>query len=67
MSSTTLKKIGIIGTQCVGKSTLIEDMKEKWPSFMSPTKSYRDLVKKNKLPLNKEGTKESQEEILNFL
>jgi len=67
MSSTTLKKIGIIGTQCVGKSTLIEDMKEKWPSFVSPTKSYRDLVKKNKLPLNKEGTKESQEEILNFL
>ena len=67
MSSSKLKKVGIIGTQCVGKTTLITDFKEKWPVFESPTKSYRDLVKKKKLPLNKEATKESQEEILNFL
>jgi len=67
MSDSKLKKVGIIGTQCVGKSTLIAGFKEKWPVFQSPTKSYRDLVKKKKLPLNKEATKESQEEILNFL
>ena len=67
MSSSKLKKVVIIGTQCVGKTTLITDFKEKWPVFESPTKSYRDLVKKKKLPLNKEATKESQEEILNFL
>jgi len=67
MSSSKLKKVGIIGTQCVGKSTLVADFKEKWPVFESPTKTYRDLVKKKKLPLNKEATKESQEEILNFL
>ena len=62
-----LNKIGIIGTQCVGKSTLIQDMKEKWPVFESPTRSYRDLIKEKKLPVNKKGTKESQELILNFL
>ena len=67
MSSTTLKKIGIIGTQCVGKSTLIENMKEKWPSFVSPTKSYRDLVKKNKLPLNKKVLKSRKKKFLIFL
>ena len=62
-----LKKIGIIGTQCVGKSTLIEDMKTKWPMFKSPDKTYRDLIKEKKLPVNKEGTKEAQELILNSL
>ena len=62
-----LNKIGIIGTQCVGKSTLIQDMKDKWPMFSSPNKSYRDLIKEKNLPINKEGTKESQEAILNFL
>ena len=67
MSTSKLNKVGIIGTQCVGKSTLITDFKEKWPVFESPIKSYRDLVKKKKLPLNKEATKESQETVLNFL
>ena len=62
-----LNKIGIIGTQCVGKTTLIQDMKEKWPMFSSPETSYRDLIKEKKLPVNKEGTKDSQEAILNFL
>ena len=62
-----LSKIGIIGTQCVGKTTLIQDMKEKWPVFETPTRTYRDLIKEKKLPVNKNGTKESQELILNFL
>ena len=67
MSTSKLKKVGIIGTQCVGKSTLVADFKEKWPMFNSPEKTYRDLVKEKKLPLNKEATKDSQETILNFL
>jgi hypothetical protein len=62
-----LNKIGIIGTQCVGKTTLVQDMKQKWPVFESPTRTYRDLIKEKKLPINKQGTKESQELILNFL
>lgn len=62
-----LNKIGIIGTQCVGKTTLVQDMKQKWPVFETPTRTYRDLIKEKKLPINKQGTKESQELILNFL
>lgn len=62
-----LNKIGIIGTQCVGKTTLIQDMRSKWPVFETPGRTYRDLIKEKKLPVNKNGTKESQELILNFL
>jgi hypothetical protein len=62
-----LNKIGIIGTQCIGKTTLIQDMKEMWPMFSTPTKTYRDLIKEKKLPVNKNGTKESQQAILDFL
>jgi len=64
---TSLKKIGIIGTQCIGKSTLIEDMMLQWPQLSKPSKTYRDLVKEKKLPVNKNGTKESQGLILDFL
>lgn len=62
-----LNKIGVIGTQCVGKSTFIADIKAKWPMFHSPERSYRDLIKEKSLPVNKQGTKESQEIILNAL
>ncbi len=62
-----LKKIGVIGTQCVGKSTLIEDMMLQWPQLSRPEKTYRDLIKEKNLPINKDGTKESQGLILDFL
>ena len=64
---TKLSKIGIIGTQCIGKSTLIEDMILQWPQLSKPERTYRDLVKEKKLPVNKDGTKESQGLILDFL
>lgn len=62
-----LNKIGVIGTQCVGKTTLIADIKERWPVFTSPEKTYRDLIKEKNLPVNKAGTKEAQQDILDFL
>jgi len=65
--SVKLNKIGIIGTQCVGKSTLIEDMMLQWPQLSRPEKTYRDLIKEKNLPINKNGTKESQQAILDFL
>ena len=64
---TKLTKIGIIGTQCVGKSTLVEDMILQWPQLSRPEKTYRDVVKEKNLPVNKNGTKESQQIILDFL
>ena len=67
MSAIKLKKIGIIGTQCIGKSTLVDDMLLQWPMFKRPKKTYRDMVKEKGLPINKSGTKAAQEDILNFL
>ena len=67
MSHSKLSKIGIIGTQCVGKSTLVDDMRLQWPMLNKPEKTYRDLIKEKKLTVNKEGTKESQDVILNYL
>jgi len=60
-------KIAVIGTQCVGKSTYIQDFLAKWPMYKTPEKTYRDLVKENNIPLNKEGSEESQRQILDFL
>jgi len=65
--SVKLNKIGIIGTQCIGKSTLVEDMMLQWPQLSKPEKTYRDLIKEKNLPINKDGTKESQGLILDFL
>lgn len=65
--SVKLSKIGIIGTQCIGKSTLVEDMMLQWPQLSTPEKTYRDLIKEKNLPINKNGTKESQGLILDFL
>jgi len=67
MSHSKLSKIGVIGTQCVGKSTLVDDMIIQWPQLVRPEKSYRDFIKSKKLKINKEGNKKSQETILNFL
>ena len=60
-------KIAVIGTQCIGKSTYIKDFLVKWPMFSSPEKTYRDLVKEKNIPINKSGTEESQQLILDFL
>ncbi len=65
--SVKLNKIGIIGTQCIGKSTLVEDMMLQWPQLSKPEKTYRDLIKEKNLPINKDGTKESQGLIIDFL
>ena len=65
--SAKLNKIGIIGTQCIGKSTLVEDMMLQWPQLSRPEKTYRNLIKEKNLPINKNGTKESQGLILDFL
>jgi hypothetical protein len=59
-------RIACTGCQAVGKSTFIKDFLQFWPNYTTPKKSYRDLVKKKGLKINKEGTKESQMAILNY-
>lgn len=60
-------RIAFIGPQNSGKSTLIEEFIKQWPMYKRPEKTYRDLIKEKKLPINKHGTPESQKEILNAL
>lgn len=60
-------RIAITGPQNSGKSTLIEEFLKEWPMYKRPSKTYRDIIKEKGLPLNKQGTKESQREILNAL
>lgn len=60
-------KIAVVGTQCIGKSTYVNDFLKKWSMYSTPEKSYRDLIKEKNIPINKLGSEESQQIILDFL
>jgi thymidylate kinase len=60
-------RIGIIGTQGSGKSTLIKEFLEKWPMYKTPEKTYRDIIKSRDIKINEEGDEKSQKVILNAL
>jgi AAA domain len=53
-------KLGIVSTQNNGKTTLVNAIKERWPMYVSPEKTYRDLIKEKGLNLNQVGDIESQ-------
>ena len=38
-------KIAFVGTQCVGKTTFIEDVCKAFPEFVRPTWTYRDAIR----------------------
>jgi len=59
--------ISVSGTQCIGKSTFIEDFILNWPMFKAPEKTYRDIIKDKGLKINQETTKESQKLILDSI
>jgi nicotinamide riboside kinase len=67
MSYNTPMRVAVIGPQNSGKSTFIKDFLEAFPSFSSPTKTYRELVTDKGLPLNLYTTEESQVAIRDFL
>jgi hypothetical protein len=60
-------RIAISGSACQGKSTLVNDIINKWPMYKRSKESYRAYIKKNDIKLNKEVTKESQLEILKLI
>jgi thymidylate kinase len=60
-------RIALIGAHNTGKSTLVENFITQWPMYKRPQKTYRDIIKENKINLNKNGDKESQKLILNAL
>ncbi len=59
-------RIAVSGAQNLGKSTFIEDFIKEYSMYTTPKKSYRDLVKKKKIQINKEGNANSQFAILNY-
>ena len=59
-------RIAISGTACQGKSTLVKDFLEQWPSYTTPEKTYRDIIAENKLEHSSETNKETQRKILDF-
>jgi len=60
-------RIAISGTACQGKSTLVNDFLKTWPNYKRSEESYRKLLKKEKLNLNKNVDQNSQWKILNCL
>lgn len=60
-------KIAFIGTQCNGKTTLIEEFLQKWPMYKRPEKTYRDIISEKKIKLNQKGDEKSQRIILDAL
>lgn len=53
-------RIAVISTQNNGKTTLVEAFKRIWDNHVSPTKTYRELIKEKGLDINESGTVESQ-------
>ena len=60
-------RIAISGTACQGKTTLITDFLEQWPSYTTPKKTYRDIIKENNLDHSSKTNKKTQKKILDFM
>lgn len=60
-------RIGVSGTQRVGKSTFVKDFLNVWKMYKVPEKRYSDFIEEKKLKLNKEGDEESQKFIRDFM
>jgi len=60
-------RIAISGTACQGKSTLIKDFLEQWPSYTTLDKSYRDIITEKDLSHSSSTNKDTQWAILNFM
>jgi len=60
-------RIAVIGSACQGKTTLINDFLKNWPGYSRSNESYRKLLKKEKIGINKDVNQDGQWKILNCL
>lgn len=60
-------RIAFSGSANVGKSTLVEAFKSRWPMYTFPTKTYRDVIKENNLSHSSNTSDETQLLILNWM
>jgi thymidylate kinase len=60
-------RLAVIGSQGVGKSTLVEAFRHYWPMYEIPEKTFREFIKENDLTINEGGSLESQVAARDFL
>jgi predicted ATPase len=60
-------RIAFSGTANTGKTTLINAFKNRWPMFLSPKKTYRDIIKENNLTHSSKTSGETQLMILDWM
>lgn len=60
-------RLAVIGPQNTGKSTFIQDFVKTFPHYITPTETYRDIVKRKKLDINQKSSEYSQKAIRDFL
>ena len=60
-------RICVSGTQNMGKTTFINDFLETYPMYHKSENDYRTLFKENEVKINQEGSKASQELIMNHI
>ena len=60
-------RIAISGTACQGKTTLVKDFLDLWPSYTTPEKTYRSVLQENNLSHSSKTNKETQRKILDFM
>jgi predicted ATPase len=60
-------RIAVSGTASTGKSTFVRDFLKKWPSYTTPDRTYRDVIKEKKLKHSDKTNVKTQRAILDFL
>jgi len=60
-------RISISGSACVGKSTLVESFKRRWPMYAYPQKTYRDIISENDLSHSSNTNEDTQLLILDWM
>lgn len=60
-------RIAISGTAGQGKSTLLKAFLNRWPMYMTPSKTYRDVIVENNLSHSSNTSDETQLLILNWM
>lgn len=59
--------IGVAGSQCLGKSTFVQDFIKARPMYTTPENTYRDVLKEKGLKCNQETTPETQTLLMNCI
>lgn len=60
-------RVSISGAASVGKSTLIKYFLNKWAMYATPEKTYRDIIRENKMEHSSKTSEETQLMILDWM